>query len=175
MIQHADLLVYNASQLLTLASPGTPKRGSAMADPGAIPGGAVAIAGGRVLAVGLSEDQRHQVRAADCLDVAGRVVMPGFVDPHTHLVWAGDRAAEFEMRLQGKTYMEIMNAGGGIASTVRATREARETAPEELLAQTRWRLAPSSRWRPWGRWSCTSPRAIWRTIGGGNRSLPRGG
>ncbi len=62
--------------------------------------------------------------------------MPGFVDPHTHLVWAGDRAAEFEMRLQGKTYMEIMNAGGGIASTVNATRAA---APEELLAQTRRR------------------------------------
>ena len=51
-------------------------------------------------------------------------MLPGFVDPHTHLVWAGDRAAEFEMRLQGKTYMEIMAAGGGIVSTVRATRQA---------------------------------------------------
>ena len=59
--------------------------------------------------------------------------MPGFVDPHTHLVWAGDRAAEFEMRLQGKTYMEILAAGGGIISTVKATRSA---SAEDLLNQT---------------------------------------
>ena len=70
------------------------------------------------------------------LDAHGMAVIPGFVDPHTHLVWAGDRAAEFEMRLQGKSYMEIMNAGGGIASTVKATRGA---SFEELLAQTRRR------------------------------------
>ncbi len=62
--------------------------------------------------------------------------MPGFVDPHTHLVWAGDRAGEFEMRLEGKTYLEIMAAGGGIVSTVRATRLA---STEDLLAQTRVR------------------------------------
>jgi len=72
------------------------------------------------------------------LDARGRVVMPGLVDPHTHLVWAGDRAAEFEMRLQGKTYMEIMTAGGGIAATVRATRQ---SSREELLSQTRQRAA----------------------------------
>ena len=60
--------------------------------------------------------------------------MPGFVDPHTHLVWAGDRAAEFEMRLQGKSYMEIMAAGGGIQSTVNATRSA---SFDDLLSQTR--------------------------------------
>jgi imidazolonepropionase len=60
--------------------------------------------------------------------------MPGFVDPHTHLVWAGDRAAEFEMRLQGKSYMEIMAAGGGIQSTVNATRS---SGFIDLLSQTR--------------------------------------
>jgi len=63
-------------------------------------------------------------------------VLPGFVDPHTHLVWAGDRAAEFEMRLEGKTYMEIMTAGGGIQSTVNATRAA---SNEELASQTKQR------------------------------------
>jgi imidazolonepropionase len=63
-------------------------------------------------------------------------VVPGFVDPHTHLVWAGDRAAEFEMRLQGLSYMEIMAAGGGIASTVKTTRNADH---ESLLHQTRER------------------------------------
>ena len=63
--------------------------------------------------------------------------MPGFVDPHTHLLWAGDRAAEFEMRLEGKTYMEIMAAGGGINSTVRATRSA---STDDLVTQTQQRL-----------------------------------
>ena len=62
--------------------------------------------------------------------------MPGFVDPHTHLVWAGDRAAEFEMRLQGKTYMEILAAGGGILSTLKATRAA---SLEELIVQSHQR------------------------------------
>ncbi len=62
--------------------------------------------------------------------------MPGFVDPHTHLVWAGDRSAEFEMRLQGKTYMEILASGGGIISTVKATRNA---SAEDLLQQTQER------------------------------------
>ena len=71
------------------------------------------------------------------LDAAGCVVMPGFVDPHTHLVWAGDRAAEFEMRLQGKTYLEIMQAGGGIVSTVRETRKA---SVDQLINETRPRL-----------------------------------
>ena len=63
--------------------------------------------------------------------------MPGFVDPHTHVVFAGDRANEFERRIAGATYMEIMNAGGGIMSTVRATRAA---SVDELVAQTRARL-----------------------------------
>jgi imidazolonepropionase len=70
------------------------------------------------------------------LDAGGRVVMPGLVDAHTHLVWAGDRAAEFELRLQGQSYLEILAAGGGILSTVRATRAA---SIEELLDQTRAR------------------------------------
>ena len=67
------------------------------------------------------------------LDAGGRVVMPGFIDPHTHLVWAGDRAAEFEQRLQGKSYLDILAGGGGILHTVNATRQA---SLAELLAQT---------------------------------------
>ena len=133
----ADLLIDNTGQLLTLASPGGPKRGAAMRDLGLIPGGAVAIADGRVLAVGPSADLRRRVRAARTLDAAGRVVMPGFVDPHTHLVWAGDRADEFQMRIAGASYMEIMAAGGGIMSTVRHTRAA---GPDDLMTQTRLRL-----------------------------------
>jgi imidazolonepropionase len=71
------------------------------------------------------------------LDAGGRAVLPGLVDPHTHVVWCGDRAAEFEMRLQGKTYMEILAAGGGILSTVRQTRQA---TVEQMVVETRPRL-----------------------------------
>lgn len=137
MTLHADLLVHNSSQLLTLASPGTPKRGKAMGDLGIIPNGAVALAGDRVLAVGRSEELLRRVRAEELLDADGSAVLPGFVDPHTHLVWAGDRAGEFEQRLAGASYMEIMAAGGGIMSTVHSTRSA---SLDELVAQSRPRL-----------------------------------
>ena len=80
---------------------------------------------------------RSQVRAAQTLYAGGRLVMPGFVDPHTHLVWAGERADEFEMRVAGASYMEIMAAGGGIMSTVRHTRAA---SVDDLVTQTRPRL-----------------------------------
>ncbi len=133
----ADLLVYNASQVLTVASPAGPKRGAAMADLGLVPDGAVAVRDGRVLAVGPTPELREQVQAAHTLDADGRVVMPGFVDPHTHLVWAGERADEFEMRVAGASYMQIMAAGGGIMSTVRRTRAA---SMDDLVAQTRPRL-----------------------------------
>ncbi len=128
------MLIHSAAQLLTLA--GGPQRGSELGRLGIIPDGAVLIRGETVEAVGTSEELRAAYPNEPMLDARGSVVMPGFVDPHTHLVWAGDRAAEFEMRLQGKTYLEIMAAGGGIVSTVRATRNA---APEELLEQTRAR------------------------------------
>ncbi len=133
----ADLLVYNAAQVLTIASPGGPKRGATMADLGIIPDGAVAVRDGRVLAVGPTAALREQVQAEHTLDADGRVVMPGFVDPHTHLVWAGERADEFERRVAGASYMEIMAAGGGIMSTVRHTRAA---SLDDLVAQSRLRL-----------------------------------
>ena len=133
----ADLLIHNASQLLTLASPGGPKRGAAMGDLGIVPGGAVAIRDGLILATGPSDQLARQVRAERTLDAGGRVVLPGLVDPHTHLVWAGDRADEFEKRVAGASYMEIMAAGGGIMSTVRHTRAA---TVDDLLAETRPRL-----------------------------------
>jgi imidazolonepropionase len=102
-----------------------------------IPDGAVAIRDGRVLDVGPSAELCGQVRATQSLDAGGRLLMPGFVDPHTHLVWAGERAHEFEMRVAGLSYMEIMAAGGGIMSTVRHTRAA---SLDELVGQTRPRL-----------------------------------
>ena len=128
------MLIHSASQLITVA--GGVQRGNALGRLGIIENGAVLLQGETIAAVGTTRDLLNRYPHEETLNAKGKVVMPGFVDPHTHLVWAGDRAAEFEMRLQGKTYMEIMNAGGGIASTVRATRAA---APEELLAQTRQR------------------------------------
>jgi imidazolonepropionase len=128
------MLIHSASQLITLA--GGVQRGNALGRLDIIENGAVLLRGETIEVVGNTHNLLNKYPHEETLDAKGKVVMPGFVDPHTHLVWAGDRAAEFEMRLQGKTYMEIMNAGGGIASTVRATRTA---SPEELLAQTRQR------------------------------------
>jgi imidazolonepropionase len=129
------MLIYNISQLLTLTP--EPQRGSELGTLNIIENGAVLVRDGLIEGVGNADDLLNRLPASEPrLDAGGKVVLPGFVDPHTHLVWAGDRAAEFEMRLQGKTYMEIMAAGGGIASTVKQTRAA---APAELLAQTRSR------------------------------------
>ncbi|MFC2016076.1 amidohydrolase family protein, partial [Chloroflexota bacterium] len=97
----------------------------------------MAIRDGRILAVGPAADLGSRVQAHQHLDAMGQVVMPGFVDPHTHLVWAGSRADEFEMRISGATYMEIMAAGGGIMNTVRHTRAA---SLQDLVSQTKPRL-----------------------------------
>jgi imidazolonepropionase len=132
-----DLLIHNATQLLTCASPGGPKRGAAMADVGLIAAGAVAISDGEIVAVGPSVDVRADYTARETMDASGKVVCPGFVDPHTHVVYAGDRVAEFELRIRGATYMEIMTAGGGIVSTMRAVREA---SVAQLVAESRPRL-----------------------------------
>ena len=127
----SSLLIHSAAQLLTLA--GAPQRGEDLGRLGMLRDGAVLIEGEQIGAVGESAPLLSRYPHAERLNAGGKVVMPGLVDPHTHLIWAGDRAAEFEMRLQGKTYMEIMAAGGGIASTVQATRSA---DPQELYAQT---------------------------------------
>jgi imidazolonepropionase len=128
---NSNLILHNIGQLLTLA--GGPQRGNRLGDLGLIYNGAVAIDNGVIVGVGESDDLLNTHPDFSILDVNGQVVMPGFVDPHTHLVWAGDRAEEFDLRLHGKIYMEILNAGGGILSTVRATRAA---SIDELLNQT---------------------------------------
>ena len=117
----------------------TPRRGASQSDAGIILNGAVAIRGGHILAAGPTETILPQYRGEDTrlLDASGKTVTPGLVDAHTHLVWAGWRDEEYELRLKGATYLEIMEAGGGIMSTVRATRLASE---EELKELTRERL-----------------------------------
>ncbi len=135
---NVELLITHASQLLTIpAHNDGPQRGTLLGDLGSIEDGAIAIIGESIVDLGSSADliKRHQSKQT--IDANLQVVMPGFVDPHTHVVYAGDRANEFEQRIAGATYMEIMNAGGGIMSTVRSTRLA---SVDQLIDQTRSRL-----------------------------------
>ncbi len=131
------LLIHSAAQLLTLAGD-APKRGAAQSDLAIILDGALAITGAEISALGATRDilplADSQTRL---IDARGKIVLPGFCDAHTHVLFAGDRANEFEKRLQGATYLDIQKAGGGIMSTVRATRAASRA---ELVAQTRVRL-----------------------------------
>jgi len=134
---HADLIVHNAGQLVTCASGGKPKRGEAMLDVGIIYDGAVAISNGRFVGVGGSADILAEFTSDETIDAEGRAVCPGFVDPHTHIVYAGDRLNEFELKIKGAEYLDILAAGGGIISTVRNTRAATE---EELIDAALGRL-----------------------------------
>ena len=128
----ADLLVEHAAELLTLAGAHSgPRTGAALCDVGLVTDGAVAVLEGQVVAVGSTAQVRASVVLAPdatVVDAHGCVVLPGFVDPHTHLVFAGSRADEFEMRLRGATYLDIAASGGGILRTVAATRAADEEA-----------------------------------------------
>lgn len=129
------MLIHSATQLLTLK--GGPQRGRALGTLGVIENGAVLVRDEKIVAVGKTDELRAAYPNEPTLDASGSVVMPGFVDPHTHLIWGGDRAKEFEMRLEGAKYLDILAAGGGIISTVRATRTA---SIESLISQARPRL-----------------------------------
>ena len=129
------MLIHSASQLLTLK--GGPQRGQTLGSLGIIENGAVVIQDGKIVAVGTTEDLKSSFPNEPTFDAGHRVMMPGFVDPHTHLIWAGDRANEFELKMSGVPYLDILANGGGIISTVKATRTA---SMETLIAQTRPRL-----------------------------------
>jgi imidazolonepropionase len=129
------MLIHSASQLLTLA--GSPQRGKELGRLGIIENGALLVRAGKIAALGSSKQLLQDFPGEEKLDASGRVVMPGLIDPHTHLIWAGNRAVEFEMRLEGKTYLEILAAGGGILSTVQATRAA---SVDALMNETRPRM-----------------------------------
>lgn len=130
-----DLIVYNIGQLVTCASGGRPKRGGEMLDVGLIDNGAVAITGEKFVGVGRTEEILRDFEAAEMVDAAGRVVCPGFVDPHTHIVYAGDRLNEFELKIKGAEYLDILEAGGGIISTVKHTRDASGEKLVELASR----------------------------------------
>ena len=116
----------NAEELLTLADGGLkPRTGRQMRELGIVRDGALAIREGRIVAAGKTRDVMKTFRAENIISAKGKVVLPGFVDPHTHLVFAGSREDEFQMRVEGASYMEILSSGGGILKTVRETRRAR--------------------------------------------------
>jgi len=135
----ADLLIVNASELVTMAGRRKPRQREEMANVRAIPEGAVVIREGRVLACGRTRDilARFAQTKGKPIDASGKTVIPGFVDPHTHLVFSGSRENELVMKLEGKSYMEILASGGGIQRTVRATRAASD---RELLRSALGRL-----------------------------------
>jgi imidazolonepropionase len=121
----SDWLITGCSQLLTLRG-AVPRRGRALAELGIIRDGALLIHDDRIVAVGTRRhlESSRQSRRAEKFDLAGRVVLPGFVDSHTHLIFPASRASEYEQRISGSTYEEIAQKGGGICSSVQALRRA---------------------------------------------------
>jgi imidazolonepropionase len=129
------MLIHSSSQLLTLAN--GPQRGQSLGTLGVIENGAVVVRDEKIVAVGTTAELKASYPNEPTLDAGNCVLMPGFVDPHTHVIWGGDRADEFELKMAGKPYLEILAEGGGIISTVKQTRSA---SIETLIAQTRPRL-----------------------------------
>jgi imidazolonepropionase len=131
---HRPLFLHHAEQLLTLAGPPVPRRRGDLDELGIIRDGAVLSAEGNIVAVGPTHGLRAEAqrRKAHTIDCRGKVVMPGFVDSHTHLVFAGSRVDDYEQRLRGSSYEEIAAAGGGIELSARLLREA---SPAALVAQ----------------------------------------
>src|SRR5579862_8361437 len=125
----ADTLIKGVSQLVTASGAG-PKHGRAMRELKITERAAIAIRSGVIIWVGKESDWEDE--AETIVDAGGRAVVPGLVDPHTHAVWAGDRLNDFDARTSGSTYEEILAAGGGIRSTVRATSAASIGALVEL-------------------------------------------
>ncbi len=127
--------IVNIAQLVTLAGPQRPCKGAELRELAIIENAALLIEDGRIAAAGPYHELNSKIPPdAAVIDAEGRCVTPGFVDAHTHLVFAGNRAAEFEQRLAGATYQQIAAAGGGILSTVALTRAATE---DELLVSAR--------------------------------------
>jgi len=132
-----DLIIHGASQLITCASNGKPKRSVEMQNIGLIEKGAVAVKNGVIIAVDNSNEILREYEAENIIDAKGKTVAPGFVECHTHIVYAGNRLNEFELKIKGADYLEILANGGGIISTVSQTRKA---SLAELIEQSAKRL-----------------------------------
>ncbi len=135
----ADILIINASELLTCNTINKkPKIGKELTNLGIIKNGAIAIQNGKIVFIGKTNDiKKRNINAKKTIDAKNKVVMPGFVDCHTHAVFSGSRENEFLKKLQGISYLDILKAGGGILSTVQKTRKA---SKEELFQVGKERL-----------------------------------
>jgi len=127
--KHVDIIIKNASQLVTAASD-IPKTGVELQNLGIIEDGALGIFSGIISCIGKTNEILESYTAKTIIDASHKVVMPGFVDPHTHLIFVKTRENEFEMRLQGKSYKEISQTGGGIRASIQDVRNA---SLEELV------------------------------------------
>jgi imidazolonepropionase len=139
-----DTLIVNASELLTLAGASSrPKTGNQLLELGIVKDGSVAIKGSQIAAVGKTANVKKLVKPGThprIIDASGKTVLPGFVDAHAHLAFAGSREQEFVERIRGATYMEILERGGGINVTVTATRKASRGALAQLGRATLTRM-----------------------------------
>jgi len=132
-METVDILIKNANELITMDGPNRPRIKKEMCELSIIEDGSVAIKDGKIVETG--KDLRYIAR--NTIDASGKTVLPGFIDPHTHLVFAGSREFEIDMKLKGHSYIEILKKGGGIFYTVNETRR---TTNEELLKQSKKRL-----------------------------------
>jgi len=132
-METVDILIKNANELLTLKGPNHQRTKSMMNDLGIIKNGCVAVKNGKIFDTG----KNLTYKAKKTIDASGKTVLPGFVDPHTHIVFSGSREFELDMKLKGYSYMDILNKGGGIFYTVEKTRKASE---EQLISESKKRL-----------------------------------
>jgi len=130
---NVDILIKNANELITLKGSNKPRIKSQTSNLSIIKGGSIAIKDGEIVDVG----KNLRYNAEKTIDASNKIVLPGFVDPHTHVVFAGSREFELEMKLRGISYMDILKKGGGIFYTVKETRKASE---ESLFEQGKKRL-----------------------------------
>ncbi|HRH43986.1 MAG TPA: imidazolonepropionase [Pyrinomonadaceae bacterium] len=140
IMTRADLIIHNCGQLVTCASNGKAKKGKEMQELGIIQNGAIAVEFGKIQAVGTTAEILENYMCdnpENVIDAGGKVVMPAFVDPHTHIIYGGNRLDEFELKIKGADYLEILANGGGILSTVKRTRE---SSYDELFKATYKRL-----------------------------------
>ncbi|MEN6445188.1 MAG: imidazolonepropionase [Candidatus Cloacimonas sp.] len=128
----ADVIIINISKLVTLTHNNKPRFGKEMEETATIEQAGIAIQAGKIIEINDSNAIKEKYPFSDCIDANGQVVTPGFVDCHTHPVFVHTREDEFALRLQGKSYVEIAQAGGGIVKTVQTTREANEDLLFEL-------------------------------------------
>ncbi len=132
-METADLVIKNANELVTLKGPNRPRTKNEMSDISVVNNGSIAIKNGKIIDIG----KGLKYKAEEIINASGKIVIPGFVDPHTHVVFAGSREFELNMKLKGLSYMGILKKGGGIFFTVTKTRDA---STDELILQSSKRL-----------------------------------